>query len=174
MKQEREKVLVIGYGNPGRLDDGLGPALAEALAHQALPGVTVESNYLLNVEDAADASEHDVVVFVDAAVRGREPFSFETVQPRTDLSFSSHHMEPAAVLGLAYDMFAAQTRGCVLGIRGYEFDEFGHRFSDAAQNNLIDAVAFLTDRLERRDFSPLPNAEHDVAPSEQPSARPVE
>lgn len=165
MTQGREKVLVIGYGNPGRLDDGLGPTFAEAIARKAIPGVTVESNYLLNVEDAADVSEHDVVVFVDAAVRGREPFSFERVEPRTDISFTSHHMEPAAVLGLATDMFEAKTRGCVLGIRGYEFDEFGHRLSDGAQNNLIDAIAFLEDRLERRDFSPLPQAQQDVMPS---------
>ena len=25
------KVLIIGYGNPGRLDDGLGPALADLM-----------------------------------------------------------------------------------------------------------------------------------------------
>ena len=165
MKHAPEKVLVIGYGNPGRLDDGLGPAFAEAIAQRALPGVTVESNYLLNVEDASDVSEHDVVVFVDAAVRGRAPFSFETVEPRTDISFSSHHMEPAAVMGLARDMFEAKTRGCVLGIRGYEFDEFGHRLSDGAQNNLLEAIAFLADRLERRDFCPVQEAEHDAVPS---------
>ena len=33
------KALVIGYGNPGRLDDGLGPALAEAVEKLDLPGL---------------------------------------------------------------------------------------------------------------------------------------
>lgn len=154
-----EKVLIIGYGNPGRLDDGLGPAFAEAMAKQEMPGVTVDANYLLTVEDAADISEHDIVVFADAALQGAEPFFFKEVEPKTELSFSSHHMEPAAVLGLAHDMFEAQTRGYALGIRGYEFDEFGQRLSDGAQNNLLEAITFLMTRLERRDFSALPDPE---------------
>ena len=56
VKHERKaprKVLLIGYGNPGRLDDGLGPALAAAVEKLAIPGVTVDADYQLNVEDAA-------------------------------------------------------------------------------------------------------------------------
>jgi len=66
-------VLVIGYGNPGRRDDGLGPALAERLQELRLPGVDVDADYQLTVEDAAAAAEHDVVVFADAAQAGPEP-----------------------------------------------------------------------------------------------------
>ena len=159
MTQTDEKVLIIGYGNPGRLDDGLGPALAEAMTQKAMPGVSVDANYLLTVEDAADISEHDVVVFADAAVKGAEPFFFTEVEPKAELSFSSHHMEPPSLLGLAHDMFESHARGFALGIRGYDFDEFGQRLSEGAQNNLIDAIAFLTDRLQRRDFAPLADAE---------------
>ena len=32
MSEDAKPFLVIGYGNPGRLDDGLGPAPADALA----------------------------------------------------------------------------------------------------------------------------------------------
>lgn len=155
MTESSVRVLIIGYGNPGRLDDGLGPALAEAFSEKALPGVTVDANYLLTVEDASDISEHDVVVFADAAVKGAEPFFFQEVEPKTLLSFSTHHMEPEAVLGMAYDMFGAKTRGYALGIRGYEFDEFGHRFSKGAQRNLAEAIHFLEDRIQRRDFTPV-------------------
>ena len=45
-------MLLIGYGNPGRRDDGLGPALAGAIAAADLPGVEVESGYQLLPEDA--------------------------------------------------------------------------------------------------------------------------
>ena len=163
MTRGDDRVLVIGYGNPGRLDDGLGPALAEAIAQKQLPGVTVDANYLLTVEDASDISEHEVVVFADAAVRGAEPFFFREVMPKAELGFSSHHMEPEAVLGLAHDMFGAQTRGYALGIRGYEFDEFGQQLSEGAQNNLLDAIAFLAERLERRDFAALADAGSSAA-----------
>ena len=40
------RVLVIGYGNPGRWDDGLGPALAAELGGLGLPNVTTSSTVL--------------------------------------------------------------------------------------------------------------------------------
>ena len=141
-------VLVIGYGNPGRLDDGLGPALVAALEAQAPPpGVTLDSNYQLNVEDAETIAAHDAVLFVDADVAGPEPFGFEALAPRVELGFSSHSVAPAAVLGLARQLFAAGTHGFVLGIRGHEFDEFGERLSARAQKNLDQAVRFVKDIL---------------------------
>ena len=50
------KILVYGYGNPGRQDDGLGVALVEELeqwvATEKIPGLDFDSNYQLNAEDA--------------------------------------------------------------------------------------------------------------------------
>ena len=82
------KVLLIGYGNPGRLDDGLGPALATAIEKLGIEGVTVDAAYQLSVEDAAAAAEHDIVVFADADVSGPEPFRFHRIEPAPALSFS--------------------------------------------------------------------------------------
>lgn len=160
MSLQAEKILVIGYGNPGRLDDGLGPLLAEAIGQKNLPGVKTDANYMLTVEDAAEISNFDVVIFADAALKGAEPFYFEAVQPQTSFSFTSHHVAPAAVLGLAQDMFQATTRGFVLGIRGYEFDEFGQRLSDQAQNNLLEAITFLEGICIRKDFTEVNAQKH--------------
>ena len=49
MSEPTRRILVIGYGNPGRRDDGLGPALAARLEALALPGVTVESDFQLAI-----------------------------------------------------------------------------------------------------------------------------
>ena len=43
------RVLLLCYGNPGRLDDGLGPAFGEVLERESLPGVTVDLDYQLTV-----------------------------------------------------------------------------------------------------------------------------
>lgn len=143
MTSSPEGILVIGYGNPGRLDDGLGPAAADALGRLGLPGVTVDCDYQLTVEDAEAAARHRVVVFVDAAVAGAEPFFFRRVEPCTSFSFSTHSCEPEAVVGMAHDLFHAPVDAWALGIRGYEFDEFGERLSERARANLDEAVAFL-------------------------------
>lgn len=139
----RCRVLVIGYGNPGRLDDGLGPAFAERLEERALDGVRVDANYQLAVEDAAEVAEHDVVVFADATASGPEPFFFRPVEASAALSFSSHSVKPEALLALAQDLFGARTRGYALGIRGYLFNEFGERLSPAARGNLAAALSFF-------------------------------
>ncbi|MBV8574206.1 MAG: hypothetical protein JOZ58_04080, partial [Acetobacteraceae bacterium] len=38
----RPRVLVLGYGNPGRQDDGLGPAAVAEIDRRAFPGVLVQ------------------------------------------------------------------------------------------------------------------------------------
>lgn len=133
-------VLVYGYGNPGRLDDGLGPALAAEVAREGLEAeVAVETGYQLQVEDAALVARHDVVVFADADTACPEPFQLRRIEPRLTPSFSTHSVAPEVVLALAHEHFGCRTAGYVLGIRGYEFDGFGERLSEGARRNLAAA-----------------------------------
>ena len=143
---------MIGYGNPGRLDDGLGPALAGKLEQEELPNVTVDSDYQLTVEDAAAVAQHEVVIFADAAVDGDGPYYFRRLEPADSAGFSTHHISPAGVLGLARACFGAAPRGYVLGIRGYEFDDFGEGLSPKARGSLSAAFDFLLAAIRRGDF----------------------
>ena len=136
-------ILIIGYGNPGRRDDGLGPGLAERIERMGIPGVTVDSDYQLTVEDAEAVARHEVVIFADASVRGTEPFFFRRVAPRAAPGFSSHGVEPEEVLALAETLFGARPEAYVLGMRGCEFDVFGEGLSTRAAANLDQAVTFI-------------------------------
>lgn len=146
------KILVIGYGNPSRGDDGLGPALAQAVARRALPDVTVEMDYQLSVEDAATVAEHDIVVFADAALEGPEPFSFRelTGDAGGHAGFGSHHLEPGDVVALARVLYGFAARAFVLGLRGHTFGDFDEAFSEAAQRNLAAAETFLVERIRNQ------------------------
>jgi hydrogenase maturation protease len=160
------KVLIIGYGNPGRLDDGLGPALAETMEKKQLDDLTVDANYQLTVEDASEVAEHDVVVFADAAIAGEGPYWVKRIYPggRTG-GFSTHSLDPYSVLGLAKELFQAEPRAYLMGIRGYEFDEFGERLSEAAQANLAGAVDYLEKAVRQGEIREIRRAEADaVAP----------
>jgi hydrogenase maturation protease len=150
-------VLVYGYGNPGRQDDGLGPAVVEALTPLGLEGVTLDANYQLNVEDAALVAEHDAVIFVDADATGPEPFWFGPIEPSPEASFSTHSVRPEAVLALARGALGGSTAGYVLGVRGYAFDEFGEELTDGARRNLAAALAFLGAALQERRFEEYVN-----------------
>jgi len=159
MTDSARRVLVIGYGNPGRLDDGLGPALAEELAALDLPGVTIDSNYQLSVEDAEAISRYDAVVFVDAHTSIDAPFSFTPVEPDGRGSFSNHSLTPGAIVSLARELFGATADAHVLAIRGYEFNEYGQQLSEEARVNLGAALEFLTSILPGGDSSfPPPQA----------------
>lgn len=154
MVADTPDILLIGYGNPGRRDDGLGPALAEAAREWNIPGLTVDSDYQLTVEDAADAAQHQVVLFADAATTGLEPFSITQIHPTCDPgSFSTHSVTPQAVLALARELFSTEPVGYLLAIRGYEFDQFNEGLSDRARANLEAAVVHLRAMLKEGHIS---------------------
>jgi hydrogenase maturation protease len=151
MKHPRT-VLIIGYGNPGRLDDGIGPAMAERFERLALPNVTVDSDYQLMVEDAVEIAEHNVVVFIDASVDPIEPFFFRRVHPGGTLHFSTHSADPGTLVQLAHELFHADTEAYLMGIRGYDFNEYAIGLSEKAIANMDEAFAYLKQAIEEDMF----------------------
>ncbi len=149
-------MLVLAVGNPARADDGLGPALAEALERLALPGVTVQAGYQFDAEDAWLVARHPIVVFVDAAAEGPAPFAFARVEPAADTSFTTHGLTPGIVLGLARDCFGWQGEGWILGIRGVSFEPFVERLTGEASAHLEAALAFLAEGLRSGTFMGWP------------------
>jgi hydrogenase maturation protease len=140
------RTLVLGYGNPGRQDDGLGPALANRIDALGQPGLTTLDAYQLNIEDALDVAEHDVVWFVDAAKVGPAPFSVRELSGASSHEFTSHLVRPEAVLALARDGWGRTPKAFLLAIRGYRF-EFVERLTRAAARNLRAAEAMLVASL---------------------------
>lgn len=152
MTKHVKKVLVYGYGNPGRLDDGLGPVFADKIEELQLEGVTTDSNYQLVVEDSAAIAEYDVVIFVDADTECPEPFHFERVIPKQHMSFSSHSISVDALMAMAQDLMGSKAEGYLLGIRGYEFNEYEEQLSENATKNLNEAILFIKEVLTDYDF----------------------
>jgi hydrogenase maturation protease len=140
------RVLVLGYGNPGRQDDGLGPAAAIEIESMGLPNLTAFDNYQLNIEDAIDVAAHDVVWFIDAAKTGPSPYDVRTLSPSSTIEFTSHIVRPEAILAIARQCYGGSPQGFLLAIRGYEF-EFIEALTPGATNNLRAALAMLTDRI---------------------------
>jgi hydrogenase maturation protease len=140
------RVLVLGYGNPGRQDDGLGPAVVARIEALGWPHVTAYDDYQLNIEDAIEVAEHDVVWFVDASRNGPAPFAVEAVAPAATLDFTSHLVRPQAILAMARQYYGGAPQAFLLGIRGYEF-EFVEALTPAAVDNLQSTLAMLEDRL---------------------------
>ncbi|MEI6564841.1 MAG: hydrogenase maturation protease [bacterium] len=141
-----KSILIYGYGNPGRQDDGVGPALVEALElWQAADGVsvmTLETNYQLNAEDALTVAGHDQVIFADATREGDAPFTFRRLLPDTAVSFSTHAMRPESILALADELYGKSPKTYLLTIRGYEWEP-NEPMTRGAVANLAAALDFL-------------------------------
>ena len=150
---ENIKVLVYGYGNPGRQDDALGNEMVKKITEwvekHKIKNVEVDSNYQLNVEDAEKISTKDVVVFVDATQEGEvHEYSFDHLEPSPEKQeFTMHSVSPEYVLYVCQDLFNKSPKTCVMAIRGYEWD-FKEGLSDNAKLNLEQAYQFLTRKLE--------------------------
>ena len=143
---ESKKILVYGYGNPGRQDDGLGPALAEKIDGLNIPGVVTDSNYQLNVEDALEITESKAVFFADASVDCEEPFVFKEVLPSNLIRFTTHAISPDSLMALCNELYGVNVPAYILAIRGYSW-EFNRQITDKAENNMQKAFAFLAERL---------------------------
>lgn len=140
-----KKILLHAYGNPGRGDDGLGDAFIRGIEpwikKNGLHSVATDSNYQLNVEDAAEMIRYDIVIFVDASKAGIDSYSFTPVQPEPHSSFSSHSMTPASLLSLCMELYTHHPLVYLLQVKGYQW-EFSEGLSADARKNLQNAVQF--------------------------------
>jgi len=100
-----ETILVIGYGNTLRRDDGVGPRVAQAVSALGLDGVRSLSCGLLTPEIADPVSRARVTIFVDAAVDAPREVRLRKLEPAATSQVMAHAASPATVLALARDVF---------------------------------------------------------------------
>ena len=140
------KLLIYGYGNPGRQDDALGIVMADRIKawidEHGFNSLAVDQNYQLNIEDADKIRDYDLVIFVDASVKDIQDFELEEVTPTMTTEFSMHSVSPAFVLGLCKEISNACPKVFQLHIKGYEF-KFMKKMSNKAKTNLVSAEKFL-------------------------------
>jgi hydrogenase maturation protease len=130
------KILLFGYGNPGRGDDALGPELIARIAQMQLAGVECQNDMQLQVEHVTDLDECNQVLFVDADLSCSEPFDFSEIGAARDDSYTSHAMNPTALLHAYHQAYRKDApRAFLLRIRGYDFG-LGDPLSGQASANL--------------------------------------
>ena len=137
--------LLIGIGNSGRSDDGLGWAFLDRIQQQAAFDGRVEYRYQLLVEDAALISEAEHVIFIDS-FRGELPNGFQLTrcEPLSEFAFTTHVLSPGAVLSLCRDLYGRVPRADALMIQGTSWDlRIG--ISPEAKRRLENALQFFED-----------------------------
>ncbi len=140
------QILIYGYGNLGRQDDGLGILLSQKLEawvkKEGFSGFTFENNYQLNIEDAAEIANKDLVIFADASEEEIDDFCLSVVDGKKELSFTTHAASPSYIVKLCNDLFDRQPLVLLVHIKGYEW-AFREGLSEKAEKNLGNAFRYL-------------------------------
>ncbi len=113
--------IIIGIGNCGRADDGLGWAFLDRIGNSGLTS-RIEYRYQLNIEDAELISGYRTVLFVDASISPEvNDYCLSEVVPRAANSFTSHALEPEVVLHLSQSLYGRSPAVLLLEIKGAEW-----------------------------------------------------
>ena len=164
-------LLVIGYGNTLRGDDGAGPCAAQFIGARRAGGRwggalrTLAVHQLLPelVDDIAHAGR---VIFIDAylvteanemsTAHGAAPLridaveAVEAVDGRAEAGLSAvHASSPVALLALCARLYASVPPAWVVGIPAYDFAP-GAAISPRTAQRIMDAVDFCVAQGERR------------------------
>ena len=120
-------VLVIGYGNPQRGDDGVAWKVLDSLRatqpRPDAPPLRLKRVHQLAPELADPASRARAVIFVDARADAEAgKVSCEPVTPGAGTGSLTHSLSPQAVLLYAERLFGHVPRAAVVTVGGTSFD----------------------------------------------------
>jgi hydrogenase maturation protease len=146
------KILLYGYGNPGRQDDGLGIVFIEQIEQwikdEKITTIETDNNYQLNIEDAEIISHQDFVIFIDASMELIEDFEFTKIDSNdASIEFTMHAVSPSYVLDLCKKIYNKNPQTFLLHIKGYEW-ELGGEMTGKAKNNLSLAIEFAKKKIK--------------------------
>jgi hydrogenase maturation protease len=144
---ETESILVIGYGNELRCDDGIGPYFAREIDELGLPHVRVLTVQQLLPELAEELAAVQVAIFVDACLESDvESVRVTRVDPTPASPNSPHTSSPTGLLMLAQTLYGQTPETWLISVRGAEFD-LGEGLSPVAKVNASKARNVLVELI---------------------------
>ena len=161
-----KKVLLIGYGNPDREDDGVAWHILQAIslklgldAPQSYEDEFPESEeidfafYLqLTPEMAEDISEYEYVCFIDAHTGSiPEPVLLIGVESEFQHSPFTHHLTPQSLLSMCETIYQKKPDAALLSVLGHRF-LFSRQLSEDTATLVPQAVNVIWNWISARNI----------------------
>lgn len=158
-----KKLLILGYGNPDREDDGVAWHILSAIAAQL--GLAAPASYedefpedgpldfafflQLTPEMAEDVVAYERVCFVDAHT-GNIPVPVRLVEVESEFQHSpfTHHLTPQSLMSMCENLYGRRPQAALLSVRGYSFG-FSRALSARTAALVPEACQLATDWLFR-------------------------
>ena len=156
---------IIGYGNPHRRDDGLGPYVVNRLCEDFHSEARIAfcSLHQLDVVLADELQMADLVILVDATVEDLERgIHWRRVQRETELSpCGMHHFKPSMLLSLLETLYQRSPCIWLVSVQGSDFG-FGEGLSLEAQEKADRASLEIARFCRRKLIDKEPSSVNDV------------
>ena len=161
-----KKLLLIGYGNPDREDDGVAWHILRALTIKL--GLDSPASYedefpefaqidfsfylQLTPEMAEDISTYEYVCFVDAHTGNiPEPVRLIHVESEFQASPFTHHLTPQSLLSLCETIYKKKPDAALLSVLGHRF-LFSRQLSEETAALVPQAVELIWDWMNSKSI----------------------
>lgn len=149
-----KKILLLGYGNPDREDDGVAWHILRALTvRMGLPApdsyeddfpensqVDFAFHLQLTPEMAEDIAQYEYVCFMDAHT-GNIPEEVRIIDVESDFQKSpfTHHLTAQSLMSICETLYKKKPDSALLSVRGYQF-LFSRTLSEPTAALVLEAV----------------------------------
>jgi hydrogenase maturation protease len=161
-----KKLLILGYGNPDREDDGVAWHILRALTIKL--GLSSPQSYedefpefasidfafhlQLTPEMAEDMTAYEYVCFVDAHTGNiPEPVRLIPVESEFQASPFTHHLTPQSLLSLCETIYEQKPEAALLSVLGHRF-LFSRQLSEKTAQLVPQAVELIWDWIRSRNI----------------------
>lgn len=169
-----KKLLLIGYGNPDREDDGVSWHILKALTEKL--GLDSPDSYedefpthplidfafylQLTPEMAEDIVAYKHICFIDAHTGNiPEPVRLIAVQSEFQASPFTHHLTPQSLLSMCETIYGKKPEAALLSVLGHRF-LFTRQPSEATAKLVPQAVTLIWDWMNARGIPVIYSNSH--------------
>lgn len=150
-------ILVIGYGNELRGDDGVGQQVARTVEAWGVPNLRSLAVHQLTPELTEALVTADCVIFVDAYPASPEHgVQVCRIEPTNSVKTMGHTSDPQMLLAIAQALYSYYPQAWWIGIPAVNM-ELGEQFSPLTEQGMADALDEI-DRLIRHKPLDFPKA----------------
>ncbi|QYX34058.1 hydrogenase maturation protease [Sphaerospermopsis torques-reginae] len=144
-----KKVIVIGYGNELRSDDGVGKKIADTIDSWNLSNVKSLAVHQLTPELADELANVNLSIFVDATIN--ENMVVAPLSLTNDHYHSiGHFADPRSLLALTEFLYGKSPIAWLVTVPGQNF-ELGDRISLKAEKGITTALSKIMQILEQNN-----------------------
>ncbi len=154
LKSLRRSVLVIGYGNPLRCDDGVGQQIAKAVATWGIPNVEAIAVHQLTPELAEKLVTVDLAIFVDVyPVLADQEVQVRPLEPAESGMTAGHSCEPQTLLAMTQALYGSYPQAWWVMVPGINF-QLGDALSPMTKQGMESALQQIEQLIQTARTEP--------------------